>query len=99
MSTHDDRALFAVVFVEVEHGPEWKVADDVAVENEERLRVLAQHVASQSQWTSCNGTEPSEVTRSALHTLHSEASSLGNSLSCCGEIIPMVQNKPFSFVG
>ena len=54
-STHHDCSLPAVIRVKLDHVLEGEVADDVAVQDKERIGVaLSQHVLRQSQRAGCN---------------------------------------------
>lgn len=60
-ATHHDGSLLAVVAVELQQVFERKIADDVRVEDEERLVVDVQQLSSQRQRARCTQTRPALV--------------------------------------
>ncbi len=50
--SYDNRALSAVLLVELQYVIEGKIADDITIENEERFLIVGQQLSCQSQRTS-----------------------------------------------
>ena len=60
---YHDRALLAVVLVELDHVLEGEVADDVAVEDEEGGRIFQQDISCQGQRAGCEYRSEKKINR------------------------------------